>query len=139
MATESNLRIGQRATKAEREAVREAIKTIWATASESHEMVEFQFPDTPAGKRECRGLHDSLTVYRRRLEKRKLEDFHHWNQVNSLMLCKSADDTKVFFKKKIGEVSGRSLVILNAAARLQAATNTVIECPAVRIDTLDNE
>ncbi len=122
----------QRATKLERQAVADALRSIWSTASESTHPVEFLFPPTPAGRKECRSLYDGLTNFRKRVEKRKLEDFHLWKQISSLMLCKSSDDTKVYFRRKFGEVSGRSLVILNAAARLAKAVDTSIVCPVVR-------
>jgi hypothetical protein len=132
MPTVEHLRSGQRATKAEREAVAEALKSIWQNASESGGEIEFQFPTTAAGAKECRSLYDGLVTYRRRVERKKLEDFHLWNQINSLMLCKAPDDSRVFFRKKIGEVSGRSLVILNAAARMEKALDMRIDCPIVR-------
>jgi hypothetical protein len=134
MPTVEHLRSGQRATKAEREAVAEALKSIWQNASESGGEIEFRFPETAAGAKECRSLYDGLVTYRRRVERKKLEDFHLWNQINSLMLCKSPDDSRVFFRKKIGEVSGRSLVILNAAARMEKALDVRIDCPIVRIE-----
>lgn len=134
MPTVEHLRSGQRATKSEREAVAEALKSIWQNASESGGEIEFQFPETAAGQKECRSLYDGLVTYRRRVERKKLEDFHLWNQINSLMLCKASDDSRVFFRKKIGEVSGRSLVILNAAARMEKTLNGRIDCPIVRIE-----
>lgn len=132
-----HLRTGQRSTKAEREAVTEALRSIWQNASESGGEIEFRFPETPAGAKECRSLYDGLVTYRRRVERKKLEDFHLWNQINSLMLCKAPDDSKVFFRKKIGEVSGRSLVILNAAARMEKALDVRIDCPIVRSEPKD--
>ena len=129
----------QRATKAEREVVREALKSIWETASESSGELAFDFPLTPAGQRECRSLYDSLVTFRKRTEKKKLEQYHLWNQINGLQLCKAPDDTRVFFRKKIGEVSGRSLVILNAVARMQKAVDLRVECPVMRIDRMNEE
>lgn len=129
----------QRATKAEREAVAEALKSIWETASESSGELVFDFPATPAGQRECRSLYDSLVTFRKRTEKKKLEQYHLWNQINGLQLCKAPDDSRVFFRKKIGEVSGRSLVVLNAAARMQKAIDLRVECPVMRIDRMTGE
>ena len=131
--------IGQRATKAEREAVREALKSIWETASESSGELVFDFPLTTAGQKECRSLYDSLVTFRKRTEKKKLEQYHLWSQINGLQLCKAPDDTRVFFRKKLGEASGRSLVILNAAARMQKAVDLRIECPVMRIDRIMGE
>ena len=126
--------IGQRSTKSEREAIREALKLIWETASETSGEIEFAFPLTPAGQKECRSLYDSLVTFRKRVERKRLEDFHLWSQINGLQLCKAPDDTRVFFRKKLGEVSGRSLVILNAAARMSKALDMRVECPVVRVD-----
>jgi len=136
MPTVEHLRTGQRATKSEREAVSGALKSIWQNASETSGEIEFQFPKTPEGQKECRSLYDGLVTFRRRIERKKLEDFHLWNQINGLMLCKAADDSRVYFRKKIGEVSGRSLVILNAAARMEKAMDNHIDCPVVRLDGL---
>lgn len=132
----AHLRTTQRATKAEREAVSLALRSIWETASTSDATIEFCFPETPAGQKECRSLYDGLINFRKKIAKRKLEDFHLWGQIDSLMLCKDRNDSRVFFRKKFGAVSGRSLVILNAAARLEKATSTKVECPVVRPEML---
>jgi hypothetical protein len=135
-----HLRTGQRSTRAEREAVTEALQSIWQKASETDGEIEFRFPETVSGQRECRSLYDGLVTFRRKIERKRLENLHLWSQINSLMLCKAPDDSRVFFRKKIGEVSGRSLVILNAAARLNSAMlgdKIRIECPAIRPDLIE--
>jgi hypothetical protein len=135
MDKHEHLRSGQRATKAERLAVMEALQEIWVTASESPDSVVFQFPDTLAGKKECRSLYDGLNDYRKKIGRKQLENFTLWSAMSSIMLCKDPNGTRVYFRKKQGAVSGRSLVILSAAARLNAALNApsaVIECPTVR-------
>lgn len=134
----------QRSTRAEREAVREALQAIWENASEQSQaglLVEFTFPATSEGCREGRSLYDSLLTFRKRTERRKLEQFHLWTKINSLMLCKSKDCSRVYFKRKAGEASGRSLVVLNAAARLervlgeaQGVRGASVDCPIVRVD-----
>jgi hypothetical protein len=133
-----HLKTKQRATKSEREAVSQALQSIWETASESSDSVEFVFPLTPEGRKECRSLYDGLITFRKKIERKKLEKFHLWNQINSLMLCKTKEDSKVYFRKKAGEVSGRSLVILNAAARLEKATSRIIDCPVIRPEHLES-
>lgn len=139
MPTVDHLRTGQRATKIEREEVMQALKEIWETASETSGEVEFVFPASPAGQHECRSLYYGLIDFRKKIQKKKLEQYHLWNQINGLQLCKAADDSRVFFRKKIGEVSGRSLVILNAAARMQKAVDLRVECPVMRIDRMNEE
>lgn len=136
MTKSTHLKTGQRATKLEREEVMLALKEIWETASETSGEVEFLFPESPAGQHECRSLYYGLIDFRKKIQKKKLEQYHLWNQINGLQLCKAADDSRVFFRKKIGEVSGRSLVILNAAARMKATLSTEIECPVIRPENL---
>ena len=116
--------IKQRATKVEASLVSEALKLIWVEASESQDPVVFSFPDTSAGRLDCRNLHDSLGKFRKRVSQKKLENLLLWEQVNSLQLCKATGDTSVTLVKKKGVVSSKSRVVLLAAEKLANKGNS---------------
>ena len=116
---DNKIKTRQRATKIEAGLVSEALKLIWVEASEAQEPVRFSFPDTPAGRLDCRNLHDSLGKFRKKVSQKKLENLLLWEQVNSLQLCKATGDTSVTLVKKKGVVSSKSRVVLMALAKLQ--------------------